>query len=407
MLDVPFMKPSVPKLSTLAQELKEIEENNIYSNYGPINTRFENALIQDVFSGTGECMTVCNATIGLMLAMKYATRNHRARRVRYALMPSFTFAAAAHAAIWAGFTPLFCDIDPQDWSASRAAEEAMFQQYGSAIQLVVPYATFGNSIDLDYYDDLHRRTGAAIVIDAAASLGALDNDGKAFGTGFPHPVVYSMHATKTFCIGEGGLIYAADPEAIATMRAMGNFGFEQPRSASVLGLNSKLTEVSALVGLEFLKSFEKNAEHREALALAYRHELRDFNLQKPHGDRGSYQFMPVLLPDDLPISRAEVQARLKTMGIQTASYFSPHCMAQPFFMANGVAGSLRVTDHVASHVITLPLWSEMTIGMVQGVSQALIEVCASATRTPMPKLAPAITAAQETTPFPIVRSLTA
>ena len=114
---IPFLRPRPPQLSKLVQELQAIEASGVFSNYGPVNKRFETALTERVFGGVGQCLTVVNATIGLMLAIREAVSEPTGRgRIKgggYALMPSFTFAAVAQAAIWAGLTPLLCDIDPE------------------------------------------------------------------------------------------------------------------------------------------------------------------------------------------------------------------------------------------------------------------------------------------------------
>ena len=117
-MKVPFLRPRPPRLSVLAKDLMAIEESGVFTNYGPVNTRFEAALIERLFNGQGGCVTVNNATIGLMLAMAEAIGGRPSGR-RYALMPSFTFAATAQAALWVGLTPLLCDVDPNTWLPCR------------------------------------------------------------------------------------------------------------------------------------------------------------------------------------------------------------------------------------------------------------------------------------------------
>ncbi|WP_160171332.1 DegT/DnrJ/EryC1/StrS family aminotransferase [Kozakia baliensis] len=370
MQDLPFISANVPKLSSMKSKLLTIEEGRQYSNYGPTNTRFETHLRDQMFGGVGSCLTVCNATIGLMIAIKQAARvrANSSGSPRYALMPAFTFAAAAQAALWAGYTPLFCDIDPATWAACPQSERRLIEKYHDSIDVIVPYATFGYNIDLDHYENLHRLTGAGIVVDAAASLGSLNGEGSNFGTGFKHPIVYSMHATKPFGIGEGGVIYCADPDVISTLREMGNFGFGVPRSATMPGLNSKLTEVAALVALERLDDIEELSAHRQALADIYRQELPEFLFQPQQGQRRAYQFMPTLIPDELDYPRAQLQSDLSDLGIKTANYFSPHLMEQPYFANQCKSDELSVTNQISGKVISLPLWSDMTEELVREVA---------------------------------------
>ncbi len=380
---VPFLRPKPPSLCDLGEELRTIERSGIFTNYGPVNTRFETALQDGMFADGGACVTVCNATIGLMMAIRAVVERADAGRAlqpdrpgrRYALMPSFTFAAAAMAADWAGLTPLFCDIDERDWAASEDAEETMISRHGGNIAVIVPYATFGNCIDLDRYQRLSARTGIPVVVDGAASLGSLDERGRAFGAGCTLPVVFSMHATKTFSTGEGGVIHSADLDLIRTLRIMGNFGFGIPRSATMSGLNSKLSEIGALLALARLHDFEQVVVHRERLAQRYRAALPDLVFQEIHGARCAYQFMPLLLPAQFDGRRDVVVAGLLARGVGAAAYFAPHVAEQPFFLARGVAGDLSVTARISRRVLSLPLWDEMTDDDVDIVCNSLRAIC--------------------------------
>jgi dTDP-4-amino-4,6-dideoxygalactose transaminase len=329
-----------------------------------------------IFGGVGACVTVCNATIGLMLALKHATGSQPGRR-RFALMPSFTFAAAAHAALWAGLTPLLCDIDEATWTPSAAAEHELLERFGPEIAVLFPYATFGNDLDLDRYDALSRRYGIPVVIDAAASLGTVASDGNGFGAGFPHPVVYSLHVTKAFATLEGGLIYCADPATVEALRAMGNFGFAEPRVASMPGLNSKLSEVVALMGLEKLKEFEQVIARRIEIAEAYYAELPGWTFQRLTGRRRAFTFMPVLLPESCADRRRQILKGLADEGIGAASYFSPHVAEHPYFRQTCVAGDLAVTERIAQRIITLPVSAVTTLDEVMYIGTVLRNLCSN------------------------------
>ena len=159
-MNIPLVRPAPPQLSLAVAELQALEQSGIFSNFGPVNTLFEQEMLDRFFGGEGACTTVCNATIGLMLAIKDAVGEQPAGK--FALMPSFTFAAAAHAALWCGLTPLLCDIDPANWAADPAAEAEMLARYAGKIAVVMPYATFGYPIDLERYTrlaDSARRAG--------------------------------------------------------------------------------------------------------------------------------------------------------------------------------------------------------------------------------------------------------
>ncbi len=384
-MKIPFLQPNPSRLSELCAELALIEDSGVFSNYGPVNTRFERELTGAVFGGVGGCLTVCNATIGLMLAIRHAVDSaardaghvpHRpgsaetARR-RYVIMPSFTFAATAHAAIWCGLTPLLCDIDPDTWLPSHESEDALLAQYAGQVAAIVPYATFGNCLDMERYDRVSREHGVPVVVDAAASLGSLDALGRGFGTGSRHSVVFSMHATKTFAVAEGGVIYNADPDALAAMRAMADDGGAGPAGATLPGLNASLSEVTALQALAKLAEFPEVVAHRTGLAAAYARGLPGWTFQRNAGRLQTHQFMPVLLPDSWPGTRPAFLAALAERGVAAATYFSPHLAEQPYFRDICVAGGLGVTDRIAARVVSLPLFDRLTQADVAAVCAEL------------------------------------
>jgi dTDP-4-amino-4,6-dideoxygalactose transaminase len=373
-MNIPLVRPAPPQLSLAVAELQSLEQSGIFSNFGPVNTLFEQEMLDRFFGGKGACTTVCNATIGLMLAIKDAVGEQPSGK--FALMPGFTFAAAAHAALWCGLTPLLCDVHPANWAADPAAEAEMLAQYAGKIAVVMPYATFGYPIDLEHYKRLADQLGVRVVVDAAASLGTCDEHGRGFGSGFAGSVVYSMHATKSFAVGEAGLIYSADTDRIARIRTMSSFGFGEPRTATMVGLNGKVSEVTALLGRLRLLDYDSIMEHRAALSNRYREALPEFQFQLRAPGTQAHQFVPALLPSGLGRRRAAIRAALADQGIATGAYFSPHLMEQPYFQKTCVAGPLPVCDDVSARMISLPLFDTMThheVDQVVASLQALID----------------------------------
>jgi dTDP-4-amino-4,6-dideoxygalactose transaminase len=192
-----------------------------------------------------------------------------------------------------------------------------------------------------------------------------------------YPMIYSMHVTKTFATGEAGLVYCADGETIALLRCMGNFGFGKPRTATLPGLNGKLTEIGALLAREKLKNFSALVEQRQELADAYRRELPELSFQVMKGPRHAYQFMPALLPGGHHQSREYVITQLAAAGVSAGTYFSPHLAEQPYFMQNSEFLDLKATQDVCARIISLPMYDSMTHRDVQIISEHLRTVLAS------------------------------
>ncbi len=356
---IPFLRPKPPSLSKHVDRLEQIEASGIYSNFGPVNRAFEDRIIAELFGGQGYCTTVCNATIGLILAIRAQLINPPSG-AKLALMPSFTFAATAHAAFWAGLKPLLCDIDLETWLPDANAEDDLLDRRKAEIAALVPYATFGACLDLDRYAELAERCNLALVIDAAASLGSLDKFGAGFGAGFKWPVVFSMHVTKTFASSEAGLVYSSDQALIDRIRVMANFGFGEPRHATMLGLNAKLSEVGALIASLRLDGFDEVIEHRERLFQLYRARLPECGFQAETGLRQAHQFVPVLLPEGTAGRRDGIVEALRLAGIGTGQYFSPHLAEQAYFKENAEIADLPKTAAVSRRALSMPLSDTMT-----------------------------------------------
>ena len=389
-MTVPFIRPSPPRLSEAQDALQTIEDRRMFSNFGPVNSAFEKDLTARMFSGTGHCMTVCNATIGLMLAIQQAI-GRRPTTTRYALMPSFTFAAAAQAAMWCGLTPLLCDIDPETWSACPREEERLLSLYGDEIAVVVPYATFGYDIDLSRYETMMVRHNVPVVVDAAASLGTTSADGRGFGAGCSGTVVFSMHATKAFATGEAGVVYSGDESRIRELRQMSNFGFGQARVATMPGLNGKLSEIGALLCQRRLDTYENTMERRAYIMARYREALPELTFQPMLRGRQAHQFGTGLLPEGYGPYRSDVSAGLTASGIGHATYFSPHLAQQSYFAQNALFGALPVTDDVAGRTISLPMFDTMNDveidEVIAAVRQALAALRASSSGLSKPEWA--------------------
>ncbi|NBD27309.1 DegT/DnrJ/EryC1/StrS family aminotransferase [Paenibacillus glycinis] len=370
MFDIPFLRPRLVEKERFLAYYEEIEATRIYSNYGPLNGRFEERVVAEVFDGTGSAVTVHNATVGLMLAISQSKRPQG----RYAVMPSFTFAATPLAAEWCGLEPYFLDIEPGNWQLSRAQLEQTVERLGDEIAVVVPYAAFGSAIEMADYDALQRR-GIPVVVDAASSFGSTTAENDAhFGKGFGGAVVFSFHATKSFGVGEGGLVYSADRELIRRIRQAGNFGFAGGRASVSQGLNSKMSEYTAAIALAALDQFETAKETRRTIHAWYRHALRQAGLAEQgwaeQETRGLIvpQFIPIRCPDALG-NQAVVQL-LADRSIEARTYFSPACHQQPQFRSHPRA-PLGATEQLAARIVSLPLWEGMDERIVHRIVQAL------------------------------------
>jgi dTDP-4-amino-4,6-dideoxygalactose transaminase len=364
------------KRNGLAGDLRGLQAADVAATTGSAVGELEQALVDRLFGGQGGCVAVANTTLALMLSIRHAAIV-AGRPGGLALMPSFAPAAVAQAALWAGLTPLLCDIDARTWSASPAAEAALLARFGAEISVVVPCATFGNCIDLDRYADVAQAHGVGVVVDAGVALGARDGFGDGFGTGSTLLSVFAVPGAKPFAAAAGGVIQSADPALVATLRQVVNDGVAARLNDAAPRLHAGMSDASARKARESLDLMPAAALHQAGLAARYHAQLTDVTFQAQSGRAQAHPFMPVLLPPDIAARRGEIVSSLAMCGINTGTYLSPHIAEHPLFRGNVRAGSLTVTEDVAARILVLPMTGEMDAADVDEAADALNEIMAS------------------------------
>lgn len=353
--------PEPVPLSRHRAALERIERSRWYTNFGPVSRSLESAFVEKLFDGSGACTSVANATLGLLLAIRarrleaFGERGLRDRDL--AILPAFTFPATAQAAVWNGLTPAFCDVHPDTWLADEGSILRLIEAHPGRIGVIVPYATFGNNLDLSWYEALESRTGIPVVVDAAASIGSRLGDGSHFGRGSALPTVFSMHATKILAGSEGGMVYCGRREIVDHVRAMSNFGFDGERLVTLPGINAKLSEIGALQALLKLRSLGPLVRRRALLARRYRRGLPRLRFQVPSGEP-AIPFLAAAV-DGTARERDRVIARAAERGIEIRKYYHPPLHRHPLW-AKVEDREVPVTDALASRILTLPLYDSLT-----------------------------------------------
>ena len=361
---IPFLEPELPDFALVSEDFAKICASGVFSNGG----QFDAALSREVsaYLGVRDCVPVANATLGLMLAIETLARRDGGRKV---LLPAFTFPAAALAVEWAGFEPLFCDIDASSWQPTVPA--GLLAQRREEIALIVLCNTFGAPADIDTWNDAADGCGIPMLVDSASGLGGTYVDGRRFGQA-GCVEVFSMHATKAFAVGEGGLVVADAPAIAQSIRRLRNFGFDEQRRCTGLGINAKLSEFHAAIACRVLERYDQILAQRREIAAAYRRRLEPYGyVFQRHGERSPYQAVPVRIPDG--VSRGELRRHLKTAGIETAQYFSMPLQQHPRYERCETVDALAVTNRVARSILSLPMSNHLSAADVERVCAAVIE----------------------------------
>ncbi|HYB99087.1 MAG TPA: DegT/DnrJ/EryC1/StrS family aminotransferase [Candidatus Limnocylindrales bacterium] len=357
---IPFLEPDLPDAAPLAEDMQRIVASARLSNGGP----FEESLCDRIAArvGAAHCIAVANATIGLMLAMRATARPG----ATLAVMPSFTFPATALAARWAGLEPLFCDIDERTWQPRVPIES--LRPFADSIALLVPCNTFGAPCDIEQWIEIAEDLGVPLLVDSAAGLGGRYRDGRAIG-GAGATEVFSMHATKSFGVGEGGLVVTADAALAARLRTMRNFGLGEDGVCVEPGLNGKLSELHAAVACRVLDGFDAALQRRAAIAERYRRRLAPLAVQLQDGaELSPCQAASIRLRG---ADRGLVRERLLREGVETRHYFSPPLHRQPLFASCRALGALEGTTAVAADILALPMSTRRTDEEIDRICDAL------------------------------------
>jgi dTDP-4-amino-4,6-dideoxygalactose transaminase len=237
---------------------------------------------------------------------------------------------------------------------------------------------FGTPCDIDGLAEIARRTGIALLFDAAHAFGSIRN-GVHVG-GFGDAEVFSLSPTKVLTSGEGGLI-ATNNDLLAERCRIGrDYGNPGDYDCRFVGLNARMSEIHAAIGLDSMEGLEERIALRNEIAEAYRTSLAAIPgilfPDVPEADRSTYKDFTVMIDaDEFGIDARELAECLGHEGIDTRRYYSPpvHTM-RAYRYLSGVNGSLSVTERVSAQVLTLPLWGGMTDADVVGVADAIARI---------------------------------
>jgi len=339
--------------------LDRIDESNIYTNFGPLNTELEARYAQRLGLEKGGVATVGNATLALMLALQI----HAPPPQSLCILPAWTFIASPLAVMAAGMTPYFVDVDPLTWELTPEIVEAALGSAPGPVGAVMPVMPFGRSSQSPaVWDEMTARTGIPVVIDAAA---AVDTVRPASSLS-----VVSLHATKLLGCGEGGFVCSSDTSLIAKLRSFSSFGFQGTREAIFPGTNAKMSEYHAAVGLAALDAWPRTRHAFMAIAKAYDLALSrqgDCAVQPGFGSSWVAPTCVISVPD----GRADaLAARLVAEGIETRRWWESGAQAHPATRHLPCA-PLPVTEHLVKSTLGLPFHLGLTLADIERIAQLL------------------------------------
>lgn len=357
-------KPLLPPLPDLQALLSEIWERGTVTNEGPLHDRLEAALAKVLEVPVARLF--CNGTSALQCALLSRDLPPGSEVVTTPL----TFAATAHAIAATGLKPVFADVDPVTLTLDpRAVERAITRR----TRAVVGVHVYGTLCDHTGLQDLCDAHGLALIFDAAHAFAA--KDGAVPVAAMGDLTMFSLHATKLFNTFEGGLVTSTNPDDARRLRLVRNFGIEDEETVSGIGLNGKMSELNAAIGLLNLDRYRAERSLRSDLRHAYDAIVDPLpgiakQVRQPGVTASEQYYMITVDPERFGATRDDLYARLKAEQIHARRYFWPICTDFDCYRGSRIH-SIRdhpVVERIKDRVLCLPFHSGVTGDHVQAIA---------------------------------------
>ncbi len=359
-------RPNIGNRERFLARLNDILDRRWLSNRGEYVIELERRICDLI--GVRNCVLVCNGTIGLELLI-------RALGLRgEVIVPSFTFVATAHALQWQEITPVFADVDPHTHCLDPRSVEAVITPRTTGI---IGVHLWGRPCAIDELAAIARRRGLKLMFDAAHAFAC--SSGERMIGSFGEAEVFSFHATKLMNTFEGGAIVTDNDDLAEKLRLMQNFGFRGYDRVVYLGINGKMSEVSAAMGLTNLEDLQEIIACNRANYQAYEQHLARMAgielLRYDEQDRSNYQYVVTTVSDEAGLTRDELVDVLHADNVMARRYFYPgvHRMEPYRSYFPHAHLLLPVTEQVCRQVLVLPTGTAMGAQDIARVCE-LIEI---------------------------------
>ena len=363
-------KPNLPPLEKLYPSLVAIWNRKILTNGGPFHQEFEMKLAE--FLRVKHVNLFANATLALIVGLE-------ALRIGGEVITTpYSFVATTHALQWNGITPVFCDIDPQTMNIDADKIEALITPRTTAI---MPVHVYGHPCETKKIQSIADRYGLKVIYDAAHAFGVTMNDRNLLLEG--DMSILSFHGTKLFTTFEGGAIVTKDSTLKKRIDFLKNFGFADEVTVVGPGINGKMNELQAAVGLLGLEIVGDEIVKRRSIAQTYRSCLdlvKGIATFEPPGDVSyNYSYFPILVDEEeFGVSRDEVYERLKECNVFARRYFYPLISNMPPYrgLPSASKENLPIANEIASRVLCLPIYGELELRDVRSICDCIRNVAA-------------------------------
>ena len=354
-------QPSLPDLDEFMPYLQQIWENKILTNNGPFHKQLEKELAD--FLGVPYISLFANGTLALVTALQVL------RITGEVITTPYSFVATSHSLLWNNIKPVFIDIEEEFCNLDPEKIEAAITPKTTAI---LPVHVYGNPCKVERIQEIADIYGLKVIYDAAHCFG-VNYKGQGI-CNYGDLSILSFHATKVFNTMEGGAIVCHDKATKKRIDYLKNFGFAGETKVMAPGINSKMNEMQAALGLIQLKHHYKNVEKRKKIVEQYRLGLKNikgisFLSRSPLTD-SNYAYFPIFVDTrKYGLTRDQLYEKLKENDIYGRRYFYPLISEFPMYKGLESANydNLKIASTIAKQVICLPLYPTLSIENIKTI----------------------------------------
>lgn len=357
-------KPFLPSLDEYTIYLKQIWENGILTNCGPLHENFKGILSEKY-----------NTNVSLFtnghLALESAIKALDLPKDGEVITTPFTFVSTTHAIVNNGLTPVFCDIKLDDYTIDENKIEDLITDKTSAIVAVHVY---GYPCNVAKIEEIAKKHNLKVIYDSAHAFNVKLNGKSILEYGDLSMV--SFHATKIFHTIEGGMVASKDVELIQKIDKIKNFGITGPETVELTGTNAKMNEFQAAMGLCVLPHLEDIIEKRKNLYNLYKSLLLDVKgitfVKLADNVNYNYAYLPIIInDDDYGLNRDDLSDMLASNEIYSRKYFSPCVNEFECYSGKYNEENLQNSNYVSKRILTLPLYPDLAAEDVERICKII------------------------------------
>lgn len=345
-------RSSMPTLEEFEEEIKDIWDTHWLTNMGSKHQRLESQLKE--YLGVENISLMTNGHLSLELGIQAMNLTGEV------ITTPFTFASTTHAIVRNGLTPVFCDINPEDFTLDVNKLESLITDKTSAI---VPVHVYGNVCNVEEIEKIAKKYDLKVIYDAAHTFG-VKYKGKGIGT-FGDASMFSFHATKVFNTIEGGAVCFENEEIGKKLYILKNFGIKNDEVVDGVGSNAKMNEFQAAMGLCNLKHVYEEIQKRKKVVEEYRKNFKDVpGIQiSPNQENveSNYAYFPIVIDEKIfGVTRNEIYEELLKHNIFARKYFYPLTNTFDCFHGKFNVNDTPVALHISKRILTLPLYADLS-----------------------------------------------